>query len=128
MHRYARIHALQFDPAAIVNAVEPAETNGAGNARAIGSLRSAIAWHLWLARGARRSAVKLERRVASGRSLHPATARRLAAAYRSDAANDDRRIAELRQELTGHPALPRRSASTSKRTYTPTFSESTPHG
>lgn len=97
MHRYARIHAQQFDP--VADAGAPAETNAAASDRTIASLRSAIAWHLWLARGARRSAARMDRRVDDGGSMHPETARRLAQAYRADADKDDQRVRQLRTVL-----------------------------
>lgn len=62
-------------------------------------LRNQIAWHLWLGRGAERRARRLEVRVAAGRSEHPDTARRLANAYRRDAAGDAARVQQLRGEL-----------------------------
>lgn len=62
-------------------------------------LRDALAWSLWLERGASRRAQYFERRAMNPRNPNRAASARMAAGYQSDAANDRRRIAELRSAL-----------------------------
>lgn len=62
-------------------------------------LRDGLAWCLWLERGASRRAQHFERRAMNPRNPNRAASARVAAGYQSDAANDRRRINELRSAL-----------------------------
>ena len=62
-------------------------------------LRNELSWHLWLRRGALRSARRHSRSAAAGTALHPGTAAELAGSYTRDAERDSKRIAQLRAEL-----------------------------